>query len=477
MSIQRRLALSTTLVLLFSLLVASGLTYGHAVSKVRTEVEAALAVAASSALSSLDDGDDRADPDRKLRAVVRDFDGDRHVRAALVAPDGRVLAQSRPLAPDEATPGWFYRLLRPRLPSREPMLPASFRLAGRLVLDADPHNEVAEAWSDTILMLEVMAVFFAAVLALAFLTIRGALAPLRDVCDALGRVGQGNAGAASAGPGEARGRAVHLGRHLARELMPLRDGFNAMAGRLAAADEQNRLLNEQIITIQEEERAELARDLHDDVAPFVFAVGADAAMIRQYLAKGSTAEIGPRAESIADAVRHMQRHLKDVLARLAPGALLDLGLSGAVDNLVAFWASRRPAVRISSAIDGEPLDPPLDAVAFRVVQESVSNALRHGDPSRIAITVLVDEARAAVTVADDGGGFADGEARFGFGLTGMKERLRSVGGTLSLQGGGPGSERGGVTVRAVLPLRQADQADGAGLSGEAPGIMRMDADA
>ncbi len=465
MSIQRRLALSTTLVLLFSLFVAFGLTYEHAVSKVRTEVQAALAVAATSALSSLDDQDDPADPAKKLRGVVRDFDGDRHVRAALLAPDGRLLAQSRPLTPEEAAPAWFYHLLKPRLPGREPALPASFAPIGHLVLEADPHNEVTEAWSDTILMLKVMTVFFAAVLLLAFLTIRGALAPLRDVCDALGRVGTGD-------------RTVRLKPDLASELMPLRDGFNAMADRLAAADEQNRLLNEQIITIQEEERAELARDLHDDVAPFVFAVGADAAMIRQYLARGNATEIGPRADSIAEAVRHMQRHLKEVLSRLAPGALLDLGLSGAVDNLIAFWATRRPGVLIASAIDGEPLDPPLDAVAFRVVQESVSNALRHGDPSSIAVTVAVDEAWAVVTVVDDGRGFAGGGARFGFGLTGMTERVRSIGGTLDVRGHGlnqgPGPGEGGVTVRAVLPLRQAGRS---GRAGETPDIARMDAEA
>ncbi len=451
------MALSITLVLVFSLIVAFGLTYEHAVTKVRTEVQAALAVGASGALGTLDDQDDPAEPEKKLRAVVRDFDGDRHVRAVLLAPDGRILAQSRPLSPEEAAPGWFYRLVVSRAPGRMPALPESFAAVGRLSLEADPHNEVAEAWSDVTLMLKVMAVFFAAVLTLAFLTIRAALAPLRDVCEALGRVGTGDL-------------SVRLAPQLARELMPLRDGFNAMASRLAAADEQNRLLNEQVITIQEEERAELARDLHDDVAPFVFAVGADAAMIRQYLAKGISAEIGPRAESIAEAVRHMQRHLKDVLRRLAPAALLDLGLSGAIDDLIAFWATRRPLVRFNRRIEGDSLDPPLDAVAFRVVQECVSNALRHGDPSTLEITVSVDEARAVIVVADDGAGFADGEARFGFGLTGMNERVRSVGGTLSVRsvGARPGSHRHGATVEAILPLRP---------NGEAADTRKMEANA
>ena len=435
LSIQRRLAISITLVLLFSLAVGSGLSYEHVLVKVRTEMQAALAVGADTALSTIDGKALAPDPLGKLRAVVHDFDGDRHLRATLLSPDARVLAQSRLLRPDDAAPSWFYRLVGSASPSRTLALPAAFDGIGTLMLEADPHNEVAEAWSDTRLTLAIMALFFAAVLALAYATIRAALAPLRDVREALLRIGAGDL-------------STRIAPSVAHELAPLRDGVNAMAERLAATVEQNRTLHSQIINLQEEERAELARDLHDDVAPFVFAVGADAAMIRQYLAKDAVAQIGPRADSISEAVRHMQRHLKGVLRRLAPGALLDLGLSGAVDDLIAFWATRRPNVAFSRVVSGEPLDPPFDAVAFRVVQESVSNAIRHGDPATIGILIDVDENSATVVVEDDGRGMPT-DGRFGFGLAGMQERVRSVGGTIRIRNRSTGS---GVIVEAVLPL-------------------------
>lgn len=439
MSIQRRLAVSITLVLVLSLLIGFGLFYGHILSKIRTEMQAALAVGADTALSAIVEESGAVDPAAKLRAVVRGFDGDRHVRADLLAPDGRLLLQSRLLAPERPAPAWFYRMVGDHAPSASPALPAAFAGVGRLVLHADPHNEVAEAWSDLALTLTIMAVFFAMVLVLAALTIRAALGPLRDVCDAFLRIGAGDLSA-------------RLEPDVSRELRPLRDGFNAMAERLTAISQHNSALTEQIITLQEEERAELARDLHDDVAPFVFAVGADAAMIRQYVAKGATAEIEPRAEAIAEAVRHMQRHLKDVLRRLAPGALLDLGLAGAIENLVAFWSTRRPDLRFDVAVTDEPLEPPLDAVVFRVVQESVSNAVRHAAPQTIRIAVAVGEGFATAMVEDDGVGFAGGSPRFGFGLTGMTERVRSVGGTLAVR------ERtgGGASVEARLPLRRRD---------------------
>lgn len=451
LSIQRRLAVSITLVLALSLVLGFGLTYGHILSKVRTEMQAALKVGTVSALNTIDDKASDGDPEATLRSVVRDFDGDRHLRAVMIAPDGRTIAQSRLLPPEQSAPSWFYGMVVSRPPEVILDLPPRFASVGRLLLRADPHNEVAEAWSDLTLTLTIMAVFFAMVLALAGLTIRAALAPLRDICDAFLRIGAGDLTA-------------RVEPHVSRELRPLRDGFNFMAERLTAMGQQNRALTDQIITLQEEERAELARDLHDDVAPFVFAVGADAAMIRQYLAKGTTAEIGPRAEAIAEAVRHMQRHLKDVLRRLAPGALLDLGLSGAVDNLVGFWTQRRPDLRFEIAVDEEPLDPPLDAVVFRVVQESVSNAVRHGDPKTIRVALSINDDLVAATIEDDGVGFAEVGPRFGFGLTGMNERVRSVGGTLTVRERPNG---GGAVVEARLPLRRRAAVREAGRVGPA----------
>lgn len=413
MSIQRRLATSITFVLLFSLLIGCGLSYEHVLSKVRTELQAALSVGAYSALNSLGGGAEN-DPAAALRRVVGEFNGDRHLRAVLTAPDGTIVQTSQILPPDEPAPAWFSRLLDAQAPRTRLTLPPRYRPVGSLSIAADPRNEIAEAWGDIKLTLTVMAVFFAAVLVLALLTIQAALRPVRDVSAALARIGTGD-------------YQTRIEPGIARELAPLREGFNAMAARLQEVERQNRALNEQVTTLQEEERAELARDLHDEIGPFLFAVGADVAMIRQFVQKGTLEEIEPRAEAINEAVRHMQRHLREALRRLAPGALLDLGLDGAIDNLFAFWRARRADIVFSLTMLGDPLDPPFDAVAYRIVQESLSNAIRHGNPRTIDVVVEVDETLARVTVEDDGKGF-DGEPTPGFGLKGMQERVRALGG-------------------------------------------------
>jgi two-component system sensor histidine kinase UhpB len=440
MSIQRRLALAITLVLALSLILGSALTYWHVVAKVRTEMRAALAVGARTAAKALD-SHDGMDPARGPREIVAAFDGDRHLTAILSSPESRVLARSTPQPPDEPAPAWFFALVAgPEIVADIPLGP-TFATVGALLLRADPHNEVAEAWSDLLLTMAIMAVFFSLVLGLAFWTIRVALRPLRDLRVALSRIGAGD-------------YATRMNPDVYRELEPLRAGFDAMAERLAAMRAQNLALHQQIIDLQEEERAELARDLHDDVAPFLFSVGADAAMIRRYLGVGAIEEVGPRAEAIAESTRHMQKHLKGVLRRLAPETLIDLGLAGAIDDLVAFWKQRCPNVTFTLEITDDPVDPPLDAVCFRVVQESLSNAIRHGDPAAVSVRVEGRAAAIDVRVEDDGSGIVEGRTPSGFGLSGMRERVKAVGGRLSIHEG-PGGR--GVTVEATLPIRVETQ--------------------
>ena len=93
--------------------------------------------------------------------------------------------------------------------------------------------------------------------------------------------------------------------------------------------------------LQDEERADLARDLHDEIGPHLFAVNIDAAMLGQSLAAGRQAEAAERVKAIQAAVGHMQRQVRDILSRLRPTQLVELGLDAAIGDLVRFWRARR----------------------------------------------------------------------------------------------------------------------------------------
>ena len=397
--------------LAFSLAVGAGALLWDARRSVDAELASAMASAAHAVRTGLQDGDA---PPQRLIAV---FDGNRHVRAVLVDGQGRTLAASHPYLPSDPPPAWFVALIDPH---------AAVRQLGPIRLEPRSVNEIGEVWTglrDAVLIVGLLAVM---ALVLIRRAVTRALRPLDAVSAALARVGAGEFGARV----EASGTV---------ELERLAAGFNAMTAQLDAFDRENRRLNEQLLTVQDEERAELARDLHDEIGPYLFAVGIDAAATP------------PRVDLIQAAVSHMQTQVSDMLRRLRPLRAVEFGLVTAVQDLVAFWRARRPDIAFDLKLEAgdDALDLGLREALYRVAQEALSNAVRHGAPSRITVEIAAPRGEAAVLrVIDNGAAVGQPGGRPRFGLTGMGERVRALGGELVIdQGSGQG-----WTVSAGIPL-------------------------
>jgi two-component system sensor histidine kinase UhpB len=235
------------------------------------------------------------------------------------------------------------------------------------------------------------------------------------------------------------------------ELARLARGFNAMIDRLALAETRNRRLNEQLSTIQEEERAEMARDLHDEIGPYLFAMSVDAAAIQKAAESCGQTDIVAQVRSVREAVTHVQHQVKDILVRLRAGNLTEFGLNRALENLASFWRSRHGEVTITVTTDIESAgcDEIFEGAIYRIIQESLNNAMRHGKPKHVAVKVaVVADRQVVVEVIDDGGGLARSADTHGFGLRGMAERVKSLGGDLDIRNRVDGT---GVIVTARLP--------------------------
>ncbi|HEY3950222.1 histidine kinase [Phenylobacterium sp.] len=399
---------------------------------VDAELASAMASAAQAARTGLQDAQASSAPDAVLSRAVRMFDGNRHVRAVWLDGSGAARLASRPDRPSDPPPAWFVRLIDPRAPTR---------LVGPVRLEPNPVNEISEVWAglrDALLIVGLLSVL---AMVLIRRTVRRALAPLEAVSGVLARVG--------AGDFEARAPVAGVA-----EVERLATGVNAMAGQLDAIDRENRRLHEQLATVQEEERAEIARDLHDEIGPYLFAVNIDAAAVRDLAAQPAKARaaIPARVALIEAAVAHMQTQVSDMLRRLRPLRAVEFGLSSAVEDLVAFWRARRPdiAFELSLDLDDAALGLGLREAFYRIAQEALSNAVRHGAPSRIALQVSVGADQVAVLrVADNGAAVARTGQRPRFGLIGMRERLAALGGELVVD---PGAGQG-WTVTARAPLK------------------------
>jgi signal transduction histidine kinase len=193
-----------------------------------------------------------------------------------------------------------------------------------------------------------------------------------------------------------------------------------------------------------EERARLARELHDAVSQRLFSIRAHARAAEVLIAK-DPARAATEVAAIAELGAQAHGELRAVIDGLAPPELDGLAESLRRYALLAGRAHGIP-VRLATAEVPE-LDPRVAAAAFRVAQEALHNALRHSGASEICVTLTRSRHRVVLEVSDDGTGFDPGLASGGLGLASMRERAAAVGGELRVRSA-PGT---GTKIRLAVP--------------------------
>jgi two-component system, NarL family, sensor histidine kinase UhpB len=436
-SLSATLIRNISTVLAATLVFIALLTYWQSAKKVETEVGAALAMSEKTVRKVLQEIAHDDDPRLQLARLVRVFDGNRHVKVTFVEAGDAGERIASYVAPVEELPNWFYALMAGEPDIVRVDLQGDLKRFGTLELQADQRSEVAEVWEDFLLRLAILSVFCAIVATLVYVTVGRALEPLPTLSAAFEQLGGGDYGVRIADSGPT-------------ELARLCTGFNEMAGRLGQMETANQRLNDQLATVQEEERADLARDLHDEVSPFLFSVEVDASTIRQFAQSHDQNAVAERADAIREAVAHMNKHVRSILGRLRPTVHLEFGLANAIETLVASWQLREPNVAFNVDVGDLGGDQKHDAVIHGIVREAVSNAFKHARPTRIGISVTREPGgHVRVMVSDDGGGVKPGVPPGGFGLIAMRERVAALGGTVEIKNR---ESPAGVTVDVRLPI-------------------------
>jgi two-component system sensor histidine kinase UhpB len=427
MSLRGQFFLSVVLALVLSLSVLGVVALRHARTSVDNEMRKALEASdriVDNALLSLpQDG-----RDGYLERLVRSFDDNRHVRVALTE-DGREIAASH-IAGSEPVPAWYQRLLE--IPVQE-RIDSAPRLDGRtLRVITDAHNEIGEAWTQFRDGAAILGFFSLLVLGLLHFAMARVATPLKKLSSGFEAVGSGNYAAQFRPQGP-------------REISSLADAFNRMTARLDLLEAANRGLTAQMLAIQEEERADLARDLHDEMGPFLFAMRLDAEAIQAEARKSGHTAMAERAQALGDSVSHIQSHVRDILKQLRPDGLAETGLAVAIGNLATFW-QHHGGISVRLDLAAESFGADTDGVIYRLVQESLTNAARHGAAKQVWITISAGEGATRILVEDDGRGLTEADGG-GMGLKGMRERLAALSGSMAL-GARPG---GGTRLTAVIP--------------------------
>ena len=214
------------------------------------------------------------------------------------------------------------------------------------------------------------------------------------------------------------------------------------------AEHQMRLLSQRMVATQEDERKNLSRELHDDVAQVLTALRMELGRIERTRPPGD-ARLGAAVAECRQLVDQLFRTVRDLALGLRPSMLDDFGLQPALEWHVRDL-TRRYGVDIELNVHGD-LDVLPDryrTCVYRAIQEALTNCVRHSKARTIKVSVTGDDGRLDVSVTDNGIGLDPARRREGLGLRGIEERVKELQGTMSISGA-PGK---GTTLVIHLPL-------------------------
>lgn len=375
-------------------------------------------------------------PEQTIEAFVRGLGTSDAIRFQRLASSDKLTPGSDTRIISTGAPHWFVTLMgMPDVSATFPIL-LKGEPVGEIVFSPDISAAIREKWVGFLALVLISIVVLTLTGSLAHLATSSAERSLMELRAGLTRMRRGNyqSSIQPSGPPELRQSG---------------EVANELAKTLGELSQDNRRLLHKIVSLQDDERQEIARDLHDELGPLLFGVRANTiALIERLPARSVTAH--KSAKSVLESVEALHEANRRILDRLRPLYIQELGLEQSVRTMLQNAQSQAPLLEITAELDHRlnRIDGPLSQTVYRLIQEAVTNVLKHADARAMEVKAIIDETELVVEVSDDGKGF-DGQV-FGRGLIGMHERVRALDGTLELVRSGGRSQ-----IRCRLSLGDA----------------------
>jgi two-component system sensor histidine kinase UhpB len=449
LSLRARINLLLALVLTLGLAVNIARLVLDAAPRVQAEDQSVIRLAREFIATLVAGLNDTPDPDARLGQIVQDLNRLRHVSVTW-QNDG---VEAGRLTNDRSTddgephsvPAWFVALVHPEKTAVN--VPISTKgKPGSLLITSHPNDEMAEIWDGIVTQLQVGSAIAIVLFLITSTVVSRALSPIQKLSEAMTKIESGDYDTRVRPDGPP-------------ELAAICDKLNHLATVLGDAVDDKRRLAERVVSLQDVERKEIARELHDEFGPYLFALRAHASALTRIADADEPNVQAARkhGNAILEQVNALQQSNRRVLEKLRPVGLTELGLREALGALLRLWGESHPGVVIETAISqslGETGET-ADLTIYRTIQEALTNVFRHASATCVNVTIEPAEllsgptragrGGALVRVRDNGSGLRR-DHRLGLGLTGMRERILALGGTLTVASGDDG-----VTVEALVP--------------------------
>lgn len=368
-----------------------------------------------------------------------------HVRGNeiyLYSLNNALLFQSPPskYKANENPPKWFYNLLDPHEKSVTRVIKF-----GKLEVVPNPAGAIREAWSKMRILVVLGLIFFVLLNAVVYWMLGRWLKALHPILATINQMEHGDLSA-------------RLPSFDLPEFEKIGHSLNRMAESLAAERqlEENRQLTALIQSHIEDERRSLARELHDGLGQYVTAIKTFAVAIANKT-KENSPEISSHAQTIVGAANHIYDGMHDIIRQLRPGSLDNLGLSETLRDAVNVVQQQHPNLSVNLQLMGklDALGENLNINIYRIVQESINNAIKHAEAKNIDIKLEATKTGALqLTIKDDGLGMDVDEVDHSnhFGLLGIRERVQGFKGSFNVDSEPNSiSDNKGTTIYINIP--------------------------
>jgi two-component system sensor histidine kinase UhpB len=305
---------------------------------------------------------------------------------------------------------------------------------GRVVVSSDLSAVTARAWSDISRMLGLSAATIGALGILVYFVVERALRPTRDVVSGLNRLAAGDL-------------KCRLPPFRLAELQRISNVFNDLATTLEVATSERADLARRLVEAREQERRHLAWVLHDELAQSLSAMSATAASIK-VTASTDCPSLVPEAQALTETAGNIMKGLRRTVQELRLQEIDEIGLLASLEGLIADYNRRgcgKTQFFLETHGDVNALPPAITVHIFYIVQEGLTNAVKHAQAANVRAVVRIDLTQdgaprsgtglVEASVEDDGAGLAHeirGEAGFGLGLIGIRERTLALGAEMSV---------------------------------------------